>query len=108
MTDVEELRAFEEERPLFRKPGLECGEIHFGRVSFHLAKVGIDRRFEREIRPEPHLQIGAGPAPEILAVIKWIASIAVVADRGRTRDVRHGFDAPGGANVGDAIEIAKA
>ena len=44
MADVEELRAFEEERPLLGEPRLERREVDFGGIGFDLTEVGIDRR----------------------------------------------------------------
>ena len=63
----EQLVALDEERAPLVEDRLERREVHDRRIRFDLAEVGIDRRVQREVRPEPVLEIAAG-APADLVV----------------------------------------
>ena len=94
VADVEERRALEEERPPLGEAGLERGQVHFGRVGFHLAEVGVDGRFEREVGPEAHLDVGAEAADQVRPVGERVA--------GR----RLGIAGGGAGDVGRDLEAA--
>ncbi len=57
---VEQPRAFDEERSLFWKVGLERGQVDVGRIGLHLAEVRVDRQVQREVGGQPVLQVEPG------------------------------------------------
>ena len=62
----QQARPFGEERTPFGKSCGERRQIDLCGIRFHLAEIGVERGFERETGPEPHLEIGAHAAQAIL------------------------------------------
>ena len=63
MTDAEELRAFEKERPPFLEKRFEGAQVHHGRIDFHLAEIRIECCIQHEVAADAVLDIHA-PAAE--------------------------------------------
>ena len=58
---VEQARAFHEERALLRKVhGEALVDFHLERVAFHLAEIGIHRRVQVTVEVSPHLALTPG------------------------------------------------
>jgi hypothetical protein len=94
--------------PLLRKTRLEGGQVHFGRIGFDLAEVRVQRRFERQVRAQPHLDVGADASLEVLAVVERVAGIAIAADGRSAGDIRRRLDAARRDDTVDAADIAEA
>ena len=108
MADVEQLRALDEERPLLGEARLERRQVHFGGIGFDLAEVGIERGFEREVRAEPHLDVGADASLDVLAIIERVAGITIAVDGGAAGDIWRRLDTARRDDAVDPADVAEA
>jgi hypothetical protein len=97
----EQLVAFDEERAPLLEHVLECREVDDGGVGFHLTVVRIDRRVEREVGAESHLEVAAGPC----AVAVGPALVGAVGEV--RRRVGQQFDAPRRRDALDALQASE-
>jgi hypothetical protein len=64
--EIEDARALDEERPLFRIVGFLVTDIDDRRVHLDLAEIGVDRGVEGQVTLQPGLEVEAGVAAEIV------------------------------------------
>ena len=90
------------------KARLEGGQVDFRRIGFDLAEVRVDRGFERQVRAEAHLDVGADAALQVRAVVERVAAIAIAVDGRSAGDVRQRLDAARRDDAVDAADVAEA
>ena len=86
------LRTFREERSLLRKKRFELTEIHDRRIDFDLAKVGIDRPGERQVRRQAVLHVDAAIHLHLMRSRERIALIDAARQIAARDAVRHHFE----------------
>ena len=67
---LEETASFDEEGTLLLVEGLEGGKIEHGRIRFHLAEVGLDRRVQGEVGRDAVLEVG----PHVFELVQLLVS----------------------------------
>src|SRR5690349_3012628 len=103
---AQQLAAFEEERPALVEECFERRQVYLRRICFHLAKIGIGRRFERQARAEAELEIEARAAVDV-AVAERVVAIAAAADAGAGSRVRQQLEPAARPDTLDAAQIAE-
>ena len=107
VAEIEDGRAFDEERPLLVEEGLPVTQVHDRGIHFNLTEVGIDGGVQREVRAEPDLGVRAGARVEFGAVIERIPGGRMREGRA-ARHVRHDLAAPRRFDPLDSHEIGEA
>src|SRR5207302_3351145 len=105
--EIENRRAFDEERSLLIEEGLDVAQVHDGRVNLNLTEVGVHGRVEREIGAQADPRIRAESRRKLRAIIERVAG-GVRGKSRPARHVRHDLDAARRIDPLDTHEIGEA